>query len=66
MQERILGIMSGSSLDGVDLALCHFKGDGNFIMEKVETIPLPIELEKSFRDPLSLGVKEFLHFSSFF
>ena len=58
--------MSGSSLDGIDLALCCFGDNDKFSIEKSETIPLPDGLESSFKDPLSFPVKEFLHLSSAF
>jgi len=41
---KVTGIMSGTSLDGVDLAYCSFwikEGKWNFTIEKAETIPYP-------------------------
>jgi anhydro-N-acetylmuramic acid kinase len=41
---RIIGIMSGTSLDGVDLAHCTFTGEGSdysFSLGACETIPYP-------------------------
>lgn len=38
---KILGVMSGSSLDGIDLALCRFSGfDADFKWEIIDTISL--------------------------
>ncbi|MFK7906066.1 MAG: anhydro-N-acetylmuramic acid kinase [Chitinophagales bacterium] len=45
---RTIGIMSGSSLDGVDLAYCHFEeenGSWKFDILQAETIPFPPKWE---------------------
>lgn len=44
---RVLGVMSGSSLDGVDLALCSLekkRGQWSFKIEDAKTIPYPVQL----------------------
>lgn len=37
---RILGLMVGSSLDGIDLAICRFSPDRSWTIERAETVPL--------------------------
>ena len=40
MHFTILGLMSGSSLDGIDLAIIHFTPDRQYSITRAETIPL--------------------------
>ena len=49
---RILGLMSGTSLDGLDVALCHCVGSGpklELTLENFATIPYPTSLAQRLR-----------------
>ncbi|MCF8226821.1 MAG: anhydro-N-acetylmuramic acid kinase [Bacteroidales bacterium] len=57
----VLGIMSGTSLDGVDLALCEFSENKSKIDYKLlhaETIPYPYYLKEKLEDALHLSTKD--------
>jgi anhydro-N-acetylmuramic acid kinase len=58
---RILGIMSGSSLDGIDLAYCIFTTGGKrwtYRIEKARTIPFNDELHHQLKNPHVLSAEE--------
>lgn len=56
---RVIGIMSGTSLDGIDIALCDFvKNDSstwNFDIIKTNTIPYTSVLKEKLNDALSFS-----------
>lgn len=54
----VLGLMSGSSLDGVDLALCRFntgKGSTSYELINAETISYPYYMREKLEDALHLS-----------
>jgi len=55
--ERLgIGLMSGTSLDGLDVALCRFNGNGlstNFELVAFETVPYPDEFKNEVRQVFS-------------
>ena len=58
---KILGVMSGTSLDGLDLALCKFrcsKGKWNFEVLKAETIQYNLQDKEKLRSSMGLTSAE--------
>ena len=57
---RILGIMSGSSLDGIDMALVNFDPSHpqNYTIESSRTFELPHELKEALRNILHANAKK--------
>ena len=49
-KKQILGLMSGTSLDGLDLALCEFEGSGlstKFKLKQFVSLPYTSEFKES-------------------
>lgn len=60
----ILGLMSGTSLDGLDLALCEFEGKGlatKFQLKQFVSLPYSTEFKESIQ---AVFAKEQIHFPS--
>lgn len=60
---RVIGIMSGTSLDGLDLAYCIFSENENswiFEIKKAETIPYSSEWGKRLRNVANSSALEFV------
>ena len=63
-KKMILGLMSGTSLDGLDIALCEFEGSGlstKFKLKQFVSLPYTSEFKESIQ---AVFAKEQIHFPS--
>ena len=63
-KKMILGLMSGTSLDGLDIALCEFEGSGlntKFQLKHFVSLPYSSDFKKSIQ---AVFAKEHIHFPS--
>lgn len=64
-QLHVTGIMSGSSMDGLDVALCQFSKNNNkinFKILKVTTLQYPPKIIKILNDIRIVSIKEFFEY----
>lgn len=57
----VLGVMSGTSLDGLDLALCHFKKEGsvwNYEILDTKTLPYPYQVAAQLNDSIHYAAEK--------
>lgn len=61
---RIVGLMSGTSLDGLDVALCQIQGQGSstqVVIERFETVPYPERVKREIRKVFAQPTIDFQH-----
>ncbi|TXF74955.1 anhydro-N-acetylmuramic acid kinase [Chryseobacterium sp.] len=66
MMYQVIGLMSGTSLDGLDLCFVRFQKNEKWQFEilQAETIPYPIDWEEKLRNSILLSSEELLEFHS--
>ena len=69
MASNIIGIMSGSSLDGLDMALCRFEEIDSMVEWSIvasKTVPFPPFISDALRSAPSLSGWDLMHLDSRF
>lgn len=59
--QLVLGLMSGSSMDGIDLAMCRFSDTGSNItyeLLEAETVPYPYYVREKLQDALYISPQD--------
>ena len=61
-QVKIIGVMSGTSLDGIDLVsvIFNYENQWEFTIEKAETVPYPLALKKALAAAINSTEEELL------
>ena len=62
LKKEIIGLMSGTSLDGLDVVLVEFnctKGQNTFKLKQKRTIPYPTKLQTEIKNAESLNHANF-------
>jgi len=63
LEYKVLGVMSGTSLDGIDLAYVHFNKnkDWSFEIEVAETVPYSASWKSSLATAIQMDTEDLLH-----